>query len=154
MKTTARPHVLALYFGTKIQNCTRKYPVKVIFKLDDTNRNTLTLQNLQQCTRIYNYIQWAEGKLINCAKKMMDSQLNQPQWTRSRKKQKTQAIVCIPTQDYKLISTDFGVDSASRSPFRARTDRQTDRQTQTHWSSSYPRGCWPPACITKESERK
>jgi len=27
-------------------------------------------------------------------------------------------------------STDFGVDSSRRSPFRARTDRQTDRQTR------------------------
>ena len=29
------------------------------------------------------------------------------------------------------ISTDFGVDSASRFPFTARTHRQTDRQTES-----------------------
>ena len=29
-----------------------------------------------------------------------------------------------PTMDYR--STEFGVDSSSRFPFRARTDRQTD----------------------------
>jgi len=133
MKTTARPHVLALYFGTKIQNCTRKYPVKVIFKLDDTNRNTLTLQNLQQCTRIYNYIQWAEGKLINCAKKLMDSQLNQPQWTRSRKKnRKPKQSYAYPRRTISLsLPTLVLIAQAVLLLERGQTDRQTDRHRRT-----------------------